>query len=183
MAIDVMSPRKSSKDEKPRLLHDSLHGIPQTIRFSISGFLNNVVFITAFNFAVARLDHLYPASTIYSIFYLMFIPYGHAVTCLLVFGWPKPYLPSLLSNAPIGMTAMALGTFCTGYLDSINFNETAEEILFTRFSFLGFKEPEMNDEKGELYASLAVTAITGTWSYVLSMLVNSPKKKEPGKEL
>lgn len=184
MGIEVEPPRKpASQDEKPRLLHGSLNEIPQSIRFGASGLFNNVVFITAFNLAVASFDHIHPASTIYSFVYLLFIPFGHAVTCLIVFGWPKPYLPSLLSNAPIGLTAMALGTACTAYLDAIHFNKTAEDFLSSRLSFIGFEEPADGEEEGELYSSLAVTAITGVWSYTFSMIVNSPKSKKHAKEL
>mmetsp|Transcript_46432 Transcript_46432/g.140607 ORF Transcript_46432/g.140607 Transcript_46432/m.140607 type:complete len:184 (+) Transcript_46432:137-688(+) len=183
MGIDVASSKPSAED-KPRLLHDSLNNIPQSIRYSAAGFFNNVIFLTVFNLAVASFDHLYPASRIYSVVYLIFIPFGHAVTSIIVFGWPKPYLSSLLSNAPIGLTAMALGTVCTGYLDSISFNETAEDFLASRFSVLGFEERNEGEEPGEFYSSLAVTATTGVWSYVLSMMINAPKKtKEPGKEL
>ena len=91
-----------------------LHDVPQTVRFAIAGFLCNFGFLGGFNLAVNHLDKYYAASTIYSIYYVFFIPVGHAINSLIVFGWPKPYLPSLLSNAPIGLTAMMLGTFFTG---------------------------------------------------------------------
>jgi hypothetical protein len=52
----------------------------------------------------------YSASTIYAVFHLSYIPVGHALQCLLVFGWPNDYVLSLMSNAPIGLAAMAIGT-------------------------------------------------------------------------
>lgn len=131
--------------------------------------------MTTFNEAVKQLENVYAPSTIYSIVYCLFIPIGHAITSLTVFGWPKPYLPSLLSNAPIGLTAMCIGTFSTAYLDDISFNEKFESFLYNNFaSIMGQRD---NDEEGEFYSSFVVTMITGLWSFVLAMLVNSPSKK------
>uniref|UniRef100_A0A7S2RNZ6 Uncharacterized protein n=1 Tax=Eucampia antarctica TaxID=49252 RepID=A0A7S2RNZ6_9STRA len=177
-------------DEKPTLLHRRLHDIPQTVRFGITGLLNNVLFLTFFNEAVHQMEHLYAASTIYSIIYCIFIPIGHAITSLTVFGWPKPYLPSLLSNAPIGITAMCIGTFCTAYLDKISFHQKFESFLHNNFASIMGPLPgnDGDDEEGEFYSSLAVSIITGIWSFVLSMLVNSStpsknNKRKGSKEL
>ena len=52
----------------------------------------------------------YPASTIYAVFYLNYIPVGHALQCLFVFGWPNDYVLSLMSNAPIGLAVMTIDT-------------------------------------------------------------------------
>ena len=35
-----------------------------------------------------------------------------------------------------------------------------------------------DEEGGELYSSLAVSIITGLWSFILSMLINAPPKKK-----
>lgn len=63
------------------------------------------------------------APTMYSIVYLVFIPIGHAMVSLFVFGWPEHYCPSLMSNFPIGLTAIGIGGGLTAWLDSIDFNE------------------------------------------------------------
>lgn len=123
-----------------------------------------------------------PASRIYSLFYCAYIPVGHAINSLLVFGWPEKYLPSLMSNAPIGLTAMMLGTVLTGYFDRIGFEHTADQFLIN----IGVvSEPEPDEERSEFYSSIVVMVITGVWSYLLSMWVNAaPAKKKPeGKEL
>lgn len=190
MGIDVMSSKSKQAPDpepKPALLHDALHQIPQGMRFGISGALCNVIFILGFNACVEAFEsEALPASRVYSLFYLAYIPVGHAINSLLVFGWPRPYLPNLLSNAPIGLTAMALGTALTGYFDRAGFEGIADRFLIDNFSFLGFDEPGPDEERGEFYSSIAVTVLTGVWSYVLAMWVNSSEpgsKKDPRKEL
>ena len=102
-----------------------------------------------------------------------------------VFGWPKPYFMSLLSNAPIGLTAMTLGTASTAYLDKINFNERIEDYIDANLSFLALAGQKENDEIGEFYSSIVVMMITGIWSSMLSMMVNKPMstKEKKTKEL
>ena len=98
---------------------------------------------------------------------------------------------NLLSNAPIGLSAMAVGTVLTGFLSNIDFDAKLESFL--GIDTLGEKE----EDEGEFYASLVVMVVTGVWTYLLCMYVNSsgeeksPKKsgavsyydKDPGKEL
>ena len=163
--------------------HRSLNQIPQGPRFGISGALCNVIFIAGFNACVEAFESPdMPASRIYSLFYCAYIPVGHAINSLLVFGWPEKYLPSLMSNAPIGLTAMMLGTVLTGYFDRIGFEHTADQFLIN----IGVvSEPEPDEERSEFYSSIVVMIITGVWSYLLSVWVNAaPAKKKPeGKEL
>lgn len=130
----------------------------------------------------------YPASTIYAVFYTFYIPVGHLFQCLFVFGWPSEYLPSLMSNAPIGLTAMAIGTALTGFLSKIEFQAKVEDWISSTF---GTEMHDHSEEEGEFYSSLVVMVATGVWCYVLSLYVNAAKpeegtkhsEKDPGKEL
>ena len=175
MAIDVptnktMNEEGGEKPTKPRLLHDSLHEIPQSFRFPIAGILSNVLFIAGFNACVEKFESdALPAGTIYSILYCLFIPVGHALSSLIVFGWPSPYLPNLLSNAPIGLTAMAIGTYFTGYFEKIQLEATIDQFLLG----VGIvSQPEPDEEGSEFYCSLIVMGITAVWSFLLSVYVN-----------
>mmetsp|Transcript_14101 Transcript_14101/g.30653 ORF Transcript_14101/g.30653 Transcript_14101/m.30653 type:complete len:145 (+) Transcript_14101:463-897(+) len=144
--------------------------------------------MTGYNFSVMTFEPLgYPASTIYAVFYTCYIPVGHIMQCLFVFGWPKDYLSSLMSNAPIGLTAMAIGTALTGFLSKIEFNALAEDWISSAF---GTEKHDHSEEEGEFYSSLVVMVATGVWCYVLSLYVNAaePEKKgnaekDPAKEL
>ena len=89
-----------------------------------------------------------------------------------------------MSNAPIGLTAMAIGTMLTGFLSKIQFQALAEDWLSAVF---GAPEHDHSEEEGEFYSSLVVMGVTSVWSYVLSQIVNAEKpekeKKDPAKEL
>mmetsp|Transcript_37766 Transcript_37766/g.58487 ORF Transcript_37766/g.58487 Transcript_37766/m.58487 type:complete len:223 (+) Transcript_37766:39-707(+) len=167
----------------PRLLHPFLHNVPMHVRFGINGFLNNVLFMVAYNTAVVQFDGLAPPSTIYSIVYLIFIPVGHACISLLVFGWPERYVPSLMSNAPVGLTAIAIGAALTGYLDRMEFNGYVVNLVAQNWNYLGYAvTPTPEEEKGEFYSSLVVLVITGIWTFVLSVVINSPSEPSDKKE-
>mmetsp|Transcript_14661 Transcript_14661/g.21867 ORF Transcript_14661/g.21867 Transcript_14661/m.21867 type:complete len:179 (+) Transcript_14661:107-643(+) len=168
----------------PRLLHDSLKQIPLNIRFGLIGALSNVIFLTGYNATLHQVGESMSDAYVYSVFYVFYIPVGHALQCLFVWGWPDPYLPNLLSNAPIGLTAMALGTFLTRYLDQMNFNDTVDDFLKSSFS-MGDESRDSGEEEKN-YVSFAVMIATGLWSFILSNLINTPSKKsekEPEKEL
>lgn len=153
------------------------------IRFGLNGFISNVGFMVAYNTAVVQFEGTAPPSTIYSIVYLIFIPVGHALISLLVFGWPDRYLPSLMSNAPIGLTAIALGALLTAYLDQISFNKLVVDLLAQGWSSMGYeKEPTAEEEKGEFYSSLLVLLITGVWTFILSVVINAPSETSEKKE-
>lgn len=153
------------------------------IRFGLNGFISNVGFMVAYNSAVMQFEGLAPPSTIYSVVYLIFIPVSHALISLLVFGWPDRYFPSLMSNAPIGLTAIALGAFLTAYLDRIAFNKLMVDVIAQGWSHLGYEtDPKPEDEKGEFYSSLVVLLITGVWTFVLSVAINSPSETSEKKE-
>ena len=153
------------------------------VRFGVAGLLSNVIFMIVYNGCIAWFEDLYAASFIYSVVYFCFIPVSHALTSLLVFGWPSGrYIQSLLSNYPIGLTAIALGAWCTAYLDRIAFNERVEDFIRENMSFAEEAATD-EDEKGEFYSSLVVMVITSVWSYVLSVMVNTPSTDKDKKEL
>ena len=157
----------------------------------VTGVLSQVIFMTGYNLSVLHFEPMgYPASTIYAVFYLFYIPVGHALQSSFVFGWPENYLSSLMANAPIGLTAMAIGTALTGFLSKVEFNALAVDLISSQ---LGTASPEKSEEEGEFYSSLVVMVVTGVWCYVLSVYVNSSKSdgkdtvkisfKDPAKEL
>lgn len=172
------------------IVHRSLHHISQSIRFLVNGVIGQVIFMTGYNFSASTFEPMgYPASTIYAVFYLCYIPVGHALQCLFVFGWPKDYVPSLMSNAPIGLTAMAIGSMLTGFLSKVEFNSRAEDWISSTF---GTHPKDDADEGGEFYSSLVVMIATGIWGFCLSLYVNASKpeakqlhhiEKDPAKEL
>jgi len=91
-----------------------------------------------------------------------------------VFGWPSPYLPNLLSNAPIGLSATVIGTISTALLDKISFNQKIDSLVSRWTS--SAKSPE--EDSGEFYSSVIVMIITGAWCFILSNLVNKPSEKK-----
>ena len=146
------------------------------MRFGAQGVIGNVLFLVLYNGAVGYLEDVYAASTIYSLVFFWYIPVGHAISSMLVFGWPSPYLPSLLKNYPIGLTTMALGAFTTAYLDDVQFNESCEDFIRAHLQFMAPMSTD-EDDKGEFYSSLLVSILTGVWSYALSVWVNSSSQK------
>lgn len=129
----------------------------------------------AYNWSIESIPSVAPP-TMYSIVYLIFIPIGHAMVSLFVFGWPERYCPSLMSNFPIGLTAIGIGGGLTAWLDSVNFNEMVAEYIRDKFRF-------STEVEGEFYSSIAVLVVTSLWTYVLSIYVNSPPEKSEKKEL
>lgn len=139
--------------------------------------------MVAYNEAVVQFNAA-TASTIYSITYLFFIPLNHAFLSILVFGWPERYIPSLLSNTPVGLTAIILGAVLTEYLDENKFNELAVDAVAKNWKYLGYEvEPSTEEEKGEFYSSLVVLFVTGVWTFFLSVFVNSSAESRHKKEL
>ena len=85
-----------------------------------------------------------------------------------------------MSNAPIGVTAMMLGTFLTGYLDRTGFEKFADDFIADqKLAILGIPRDD-EEELAEFYSSLVVLIITGLWSYALSMYVNAAPSKGKG---
>lgn len=187
---------------KPRLLHPILHRVPLHFRFGLNGFLSNVLFMVAYNKAVVTFEQSVSSSTIYATVYLIFIPISHAIISLLVFGWPEHYIRSLMSNAPVGLTAIVLGAALTAYLDEIEFNGWVTEAATEYRNMLGYTidsagivdgkpaltqkpllENEVSRGGGEFYSSLFVLIVTGIWTFVLSVMVNAPAESLEKKEL
>jgi hypothetical protein len=143
-----------------------------------------------YNFSALTFEPLgYSPSTIYAAFYTLYIPVGHLLQCLFVIGWPEKYLPSLMSNAPIGLSAMAIGTALTGFLSKVGFDSAAEDWI--RSSIFGTERRGHMEKDGEFYSSLIVMTATGVWCYVMSLYVNAvpapvakaTAEKDPAKEL
>ena len=155
-----------------------LNKISVTTRFAFNGLLSNVLFMLAYNWSIENIPEVAPP-TMYSIVYLIFIPIGHAMVSLFVFGWPEHYCPSLMSNFPIGLTAIGIGGGLTAWLDSIDFNEMVAEYVRSNFTFSNMPA----GEEGEFYSSIVVLVVTSLWTYVLSIYVNSPPEKSDKKEL
>jgi hypothetical protein len=159
----------------------------------------------AYDAAVKQFGAVAASFTIYSVVYLIFIPVSHAIISLLVFGWPERYIRSLMSNAPVGLTAIVLGASLTAYLDQIEFNVWVQEAMVEYWRFLGYPMDapteavtvppgvEGGDSSlssspstatgGEFYSSIFVLIVTGIWTFVLSVMVNAPAESLEKKEL
>lgn len=151
----------------------------------------------AYNAAVVKFEDMASSSTIYATVYLIFIPISHAIISLLVFGWPERYVRSLMSNTPVGLTAIVLGAALTAYLDEIEFNEWVAEAVSEYWVLMGYKvdtngtkdsvtstlHNEASRGGGEFYSSLFVLIITGIWTFVLSVIVNAPAESLEKKDL
>lgn len=138
-----------------------------------------------YNKAVALFVQYTPASTIYSVVYLIFIPFGHWTANLLVFGWPDNYLQSLASNLPIGLSAIAIGSLLTAYLDHIHLNQRIEEYVYNYWTFNKMPEQrqEYLSEKSEFYSSMVILVVTSIWTYVFSIWINRSTDNSDKKEL
>ena len=139
--------------------------------------------MVVYNTAVGLFNDRYAPSTIYSVVYLFYIPAGHLMVSLLVFGWPERYLPSLVSNFPIGLTAIALGGALTAYLDRIQFNETISDMVRDYSTFSTMPARSRFDDQGEFYSSLVILFVTSVWTYILSVYINSYPASSDKKEL
>jgi len=154
----------------------------------MAGIVNTVGFMLALSIGNNLLKESLSASTIYSLSSLLYLPIGHAVTSLFVFGWPKPYLRNLLINLPVGMSGTMMGSFCTGLLVSYEFDSKVKSLL-QMLNFVSYDAEKEDSEEGQTYTNIAVIIVTGIWGYFISVLVNGPKrptkatKKKHEKEL
>jgi hypothetical protein len=162
------------------------------VRYLVYGTLSNALFLLFYNWAVTYFGYLYVNSTIYAGTYLVFIPIQHAMASCMVFGWPQRYLPSLTSNVPIGLTAIALGSYLTAFLDRKDFDETAEQfvrqlrVVAANDATPAPTKSSINNEEstnGEFYTSLVVLIVTSFWSFILAVIVNSPAETSEKKQL
>ncbi|CAB9505844.1 expressed unknown protein [Seminavis robusta] len=182
----------TSKEPTPRLIHSSLLRIPMQIRYVVYGGVSSALFMVLYNVAVDKLGYLYVPSTIYAVTYTVFIPIQHALASCMVFGWPDRYFVSLSSNVPIGLTAIALGSYLTAYLDKIDFDESADNMVrrlgvATGASWSSSETPTTKvpnkEGNGEFYTSLVVLIVTSFWSWLGAVLVNSPTEASEKKQL
>jgi hypothetical protein len=142
--------------------------------------------MVVYNSAVAMLEHKIAVTTIYSVVYLIFIPLGHLFGSILVFGWPDRYGASLMSNFPIGLTALAIGSVLTGYLEVIQFSERVDSYIRDNFTFSRMPPRVTADQEeyeSEFWSSLLVLIVTSIWTYALSIYVNKAPTKSEKKEL
>ena len=159
----------------------ALHDIPQTIRFPMAGVFNTILFLVFYSVSLTVFKN-HPPAKIYTVCNILMLPIGHANSSMLVFGWPEHYLPNLLMNAPIGLSATFIGTVCTGMLDKMNFDAMVNGLL--KGIFMSESSENENDGDGQFFTSIFVMIITGIWSFILSNIVNAPKKEKKGdKEL
>ena len=89
-----------------------------------------------------------------------------------------------MSNAPVGITAIMIGAALTSYLDQTEFNRKVVDMMAKNWKYLGYpiEEPTAEEEKGEFYSSLLVLIITGVWTFILSVFINSPSEQSAKKE-
>ncbi len=161
-----------------------LHSIPKGIRFLLCGGASNVIFLLGLNFVTSLFHHQYTSTAIYSAFSLLYIPVGHALSCALVFGWPKPYLPSLISTSPIGLSCTAIGTLLTGFLDKVQFDRAITRYLeLLPFLWPLKKSDELDDhDESKVYSSIVVLIVTGIFAYYASDFLMSPKADASAKK-
>ncbi len=134
--------------------------------------------MTTLFIANATFKEMYSPSTIYTYVNILFLPIGHAISSLLVFGWPQKYLHNLFLNAPISIVGTFVGSLCTEFLDRMEFDAACYKIM----QILNIME--VPQETGNMFTSVLVMIITGLWSYILANIVNgSPKEKRHDKEL
>lgn len=200
-AAGVVGETKPGKNVKPpplpRLMHPFLLKIPMQIRYVIYGTLSSALFMVIYNTAVEKFSDRYVPSTIYAAAYLIFIPIQHAMAAAMVFGWPDRYFPSLTSNVPIGLTAIALGAYLTAYLDQIKFNDDVDNMakamgwwkvaataaVNAHNNNKGDGNNNNSGSKNEYYTSFFVLIVTSFWSFLLSVIVNAPAETVEKKEL
>ena len=103
-------PAESQDDSSPKLVFPVLEKIPMQIRFQLAGLISNVVWMVFYNTSIHLFHKSFEAATIYAVAYFLFIPVGHLISRLFVFGWPEHYIQNLLSNAPIGLGGIVLGS-------------------------------------------------------------------------
>ena len=166
-----MSNMKDECKSDSRLFHPILANIPLPIRFVLSGVTGNVFFMAAYNMAFQRFQSVASASAIFAVVQFACIIVNHLLNVGIVFGWPDNYFASLMSNMPIGLTSLAMGSFGAGYLERINFDDQV----------LVFLSQEVNDEteaKGGFYSSLVVMGATGIFNYVALNIVNKAPSNE-----
>lgn len=97
-----------------------------------------------------------------------------------------------MNNFPIGLTAIALGSFLTAYLDRLQFSKLVDDFIFDNLTFSKMPPRSImdddfttddNNQTSEFWSSLAVLVVTSIWTYILSICVNRAPTKSDKKEL
>ena len=167
--------KATTNDDELWLLHPQLHQLPTPLRFLISGVLGNFCFVLSYNWAFRVFRSMTSAARIFAGVQFGCIILNHLLNISIVFGWPDDYWSSLASNMPVGLISLALGSFCTGFLDQREFDRRVQEWLVGNSN---------NDSGGSFYTSIVVMTITGVFNYVALNIVNAKKgkKKDDQKE-
>lgn len=155
------------------LFHPLLEEIPLPFRFILSGVVGNGIFMFVYNTALKAFQPLASASVIFAVVQFCCIILNHFLNIGIVFGWPVNYVTSLMSNMPVGLSALVLGAATTSLLDQIDFDGRVNAVL-------GYIEEEMEGEKGGFWGSIAVMAVTGVFSYLALNFVNASSGGKPG---
>ena len=142
------------------------------MRFGLSGIICNILQTVIYSTAVQKLDGIVEPARIYSFLYMFMMFVGHGMGALLVFGWPDRYWPSFLSNAPIGIVGMLIGTTLTVFLTWIQYDTMIINLIKTYAPIVPVKE------QGDLYSSLLVMGVTNMWTFAAANYIN---KQQPSK--
>jgi len=181
--MNMSSNDGQAQSHYPQLIHPILQKIPKGLRFLICGGASNLLFLLGLNTLTSLFQHQYTHSTIYSAFSIVYIPVGHALSCAIVFGWPNPYLPSLISTSPIGLSCAAIGTFLTGFLDRIHFDRMVKNFLELHPLMMSMKKnDDSDDEDSGTYSALVVLIVTGVFAYYASDYLMGSKSSSAKKK-
>lgn len=148
-----------------QLFHPSLREIPLPFRFAISGIIGNGIFMAVYNLSLNAFRHMVGASIIFGIVQFGCIILNHFLNIGIVFGWPEQYTSSLMSNMPVGLSALCLGAVTTSLMETIELDAKVNAML-------GYESIE---ESG-FWGSIAVMVVTGVFSYLALNFVNAPVK-------
>jgi hypothetical protein len=139
------------------------------MRFCMSGMFCNISKVVLYNGTVELLRGIATPARIYSVLEVGMMFLGHCLGCLIVFGWPDRYWTNFMTNTPVGILGMIIGTSLTAYLTNVHFNDRMIHWIKTDFTLLQVRE------EGDVYTSLLVLTVTNIWTYVAANLVNRPK--------
>ena len=128
-----------------------------------------------YNTALATFQPLASASVIFAAVQFCCIILNHFLNVGIVFGWPASYITSLMSNMPVGLSALVLGAATTSMLEQVEFDSRVNTIL-------GYVEDELEEAKGGFWGSIAVMAVTGAFSFFALNFVNAKGPSDDDKK-
>eukprot|EP00957_Ditylum_brightwellii_P066110 5014933-Ditylum_brightwellii.AAC.1 len=152
------------------------------IRFALSGLVGTIFFMGFYNWAYATFQSVASASQVFAVVQFLCIIVNHFLNVGIIFGWPSNYIGSLMSNMPVGLISLGLGAFSMDQMEKADFDGKMGDLLGFGGSSIA---NDGGEEKGGIFSSIAVVAITGVFNYVALNIVNAPppESKEPEKEL